>query len=98
VVFFDETVHVRLSDALALQMLRGAEMLFSAGLSVTFLKRKLTKWHNSGIACCLAGITLVGASSLLSSQQAPDSEPVLVLVGMMLIVIAQVSPAALYLE
>eukprot|EP00884_Botryococcus_braunii_P000695 jgi/Botrbrau1/10626/Bobra.154_1s0015.1 len=71
------------------QMMRGAEMIFSAGLSVTCLKRRLLRWHYIGIACCLAGITLVGASSLLESQSSKGSNPTMVLLGMFLIVIAQ---------
>jgi drug/metabolite transporter (DMT)-like permease len=74
------------------QMLRGAEILFSAIFAVTFLKRSLTKFHYGGIACCLIGIAMVGASSLLSpggSSQASD--PSMVLLGMGLIIVAQVT-------
>lgn len=67
-------------------------MLFSAGLSVTVLRRRLMRWHYIGIGCCLLGITLVGASSLQASQSSKDSSPSLVLMGMLLIVIAQVWP------
>lgn len=74
------------------QMLRGAEILFSAIFAVAFLKRRLTKFHYGGIACCLVGIGMVGASSLLSpggSAQSADAGKVLL--GMILIVVAQVT-------
>lgn len=74
------------------QMLRGAEILFSAIFAVAFLKRSLTKWHYGGIACCLVGIGMVGASSLLSpGGSAQSSDAGKVLLGMVLIVVAQVS-------
>lgn len=78
------------------QMLRGAEMLFAALFAVVFLKRPLNKCHMGGIACCIAGITLVGVSSLLSgegssSHQVPTSK---ILFGMALIVLSQAVQAA----
>lgn len=72
------------------QMLRGAEILFSAIFAVTFLKRKLYKLHYIGIAFCLAGITMVGASSLLTPSGDATSDAGKVLLGMALIVVAQV--------
>lgn len=74
------------------QMLRGAEILFSAIFAVTFLKRPLNKLHYGGIAGCLAGICLVGASSLLSPGSGGSSQAGMVLLGMALIVVAQVGP------
>ena len=71
-------------------MLRGAEILFSAIFAVTFLKRPLNKLHYGGIAGCLAGICLVGASSLLSPGGGGSSQAGMVLLGMALIVVAQV--------
>ena len=35
------------------QMMRGAEMLFAALFSVTFLHRKLNRHHIMGILCCV---------------------------------------------
>lgn len=72
------------------QMLRGAEILFSAIFAVTFLKRKLYKRHYIGIAFCLVGITMVGASSLLTPSGDASSDADKILLGMVLIVIAQV--------
>lgn len=35
------------------QMMRGAEMIFAAGLGIVFLKRHLNRWHFGGILCCV---------------------------------------------
>ncbi|EIE22282.1 hypothetical protein COCSUDRAFT_42626 [Coccomyxa subellipsoidea C-169] len=51
------------------QMLRGAEILFSAIFAVAFLKRSLNRRHYIGIAFCLVGISMVGASSLLKPTE-----------------------------
>ncbi len=78
------------------QMLRGAEILFSALFAVLFLKRKLNKLHYLGIAACTVGIVIVGSSSLLSSDDGKDKSNAMggdaskVLLGMLLIVLAQV--------
>lgn len=71
-------------------MLRGAEILFSAIFAVTFLKRALNKLHYCGIAGCLVGICMVGASSVLSPSGGGSSDTGMVLLGMGLIVFAQV--------
>ncbi len=71
-------------------MLRGAEILFSAIFAVAFLKRSLNKFHYCGIAGCLVGICMVGASSLLSPSGGGSSDTGMVLLGMGLIVVAQV--------
>ena len=71
-------------------------MLFAAFFSITFLKRKLNKYHLLGLLCCLLGITLVGSSSLLSgegsSTQVISQEQMLM--GMGLIIISQAVQAA----
>jgi Nucleotide-sugar transporter len=78
------------------QMLRGAEMLFAALFAVVFLKRSLNKYHYSGIACCIAGITLVGTSSLMSGEGSATHavDPAQILFGMTLIVASQAVQAA----
>lgn len=78
------------------QMLRGAEMLFAALFAVFFLKRSLNKFHYRGIGCCIAGITLVGVSSLLSGEGSASHEisPGRILFGMTLIVLSQAVQAA----
>ena len=90
------TIGGRYVTASVYQMLRGAEILFSAIFAVAFLHRSLNRLHYGGIACCLVGITLVGASTLLGSSQSseedssPSASPGQVFMGMALIVIAQV--------
>ena len=81
------------------QMLRGAEILFSALFAVVFLHRKLNRLHYLGIATCTAGIVIVGASSLLGGSKDEESNDASsdaskVLLGMLLIVIAQARPTA----
>ncbi|CAK0780911.1 hypothetical protein CVIRNUC_005219 [Coccomyxa viridis] len=99
-MFFDLTATLLMSIGLlyvtasVYQMLRGAEILFSAIFAVTFLKRPLNKLHYGGIAGCLAGICLVGASSLLSPGSGGSSQAGMVLLGMALIVVAQAVQAA----
>lgn len=78
------------------QMMRGAEMLFAALFAVVFLRRSLNRYHLLGLLCCVVGITLVGASSLLSgqgsaSQQISNSQ---ILMGMGLIILSQSVQAA----
>jgi len=78
------------------QMLRGAEMLFAALFAVVFLKRSLNKWHYGGIACCIAGITMVGVSSLMAGEGSASHEVSTeqILFGMTLIVLSQAVQAA----
>lgn len=78
------------------QMLRGAEMLFAAFFAVTFLKRKLNRYHFGGIGCCIIGITLVGVSSIMAGEGSAshDVQPMKILLGMLLIVASQAVQAA----
>ena len=78
------------------QMMRGAEMLFAALFAVLFLRRKLNKWHLGGIGCCVAGIGLVGAASVLSGEgsQTRAVSTRDMLLGMALIIGSQAVQAA----
>lgn len=73
------------------QMMRGAEMLFAALFAVTFLDRKLNRFHLGGILCCIIGISLVGSSSIMSGEgsatQVVSKEQMLF--GMGLIILSQ---------
>jgi drug/metabolite transporter (DMT)-like permease len=78
------------------QMMRGAEMIFAALFAVVFLKRTLNKMHFLGLACCIAGIALVGSASLFSgegsaSHEIPTSK---IAIGMALVVASQAVQAA----
>lgn len=78
------------------QMMRGAEMLFAALFAILFLARRLNKFHFGGIACCVVGIALVGASSVLSGQggTAVAVTQGQIILGMTLIVMSQAVQAA----
>lgn len=41
------------------QMMRGAEMLFAAFFAITFLGRKLNRYHALGIVCCVVSDSVV---------------------------------------
>lgn len=82
-------------------MVRGTEILFTAALSSLVLHRKLNKENVWGLALCLAGILLVGASSLLTSDdrtkflaKGTSPSPGDTLLGMLLIVIAEAVQAS----
>lgn len=77
--------------------MRGAEMLFAALFSVTFLGRTLNKLHYAGIGCCVAGIAAVGAASVLSGEGSSRTRtvpPAEMLAGMGLIIASQAVQAA----
>lgn len=78
------------------QMMRGAEMLFAALFAVVFLKRTLNKYHFVGIGCCITGIGMVGAASILSGEgSASHAVPTYqIAMGMGLIVASQAVQAA----
>ena len=40
------------------QMLRGSEIVFTALLTVVFLRRRLTAWHTGGLALVVTGEVL----------------------------------------
>lgn len=78
------------------QMLRGALVLWVGVFSVLFLHRKLTKAQWTALATVMAGIAVVGCSSLIGAQKeaienaAKDEPAVSPLAGVCLIIIAQV--------
>lgn len=83
------------------QMCRGTEIVFTALLSVAFLKRKLSAEHLAGLGLCTLGIVLVGWSSVLSSkdgdaQQGVGAHPTRAqtLTGIALIVLAEAVQAS----
>ncbi len=49
-------------------MLRGSIIIFTATLSVIFLKRKLHLFHLIGLALTITGVTVVGLASILSTE------------------------------
>lgn len=82
-------------------MVRGTEILFTAALSALVLHRKLNRQNLWGLALCLTGILLVGASSVMTSDKqdlflteksSPSARDTLL--GMLLIVIAEAVQAS----
>jgi drug/metabolite transporter (DMT)-like permease len=78
------------------QMLRGSMVIFSAILSVIFLKRRLWSYNWVGIGCVLTGLVLVAIACLMGhstpgKQHATASEE---LIGILLVVGAQVIQAS----
>ena len=56
------------TSASVFQMLRGSIIVFTALLSVIFLKRKLWGYHYIGLLLTIAGVTLVGMSSIMGAK------------------------------
>jgi len=79
------------------QMLRGAEIIFAAILSVLFLKRSMLAFNLLGIALCVIGVTFVGLANVWGSSSEPSSsnnDTGLVVFGMALVLGGQVVQAA----
>lgn len=55
------------------QLLRGAEMVFSAIFAVVFLRRKFLIFHWLGVLMCTLGIVLVGLASVWGSESQPTN-------------------------
>ena len=80
------------------QMLRGSMIIFSACLSVVFLRKKLHAYHWTGVGICCLAIVLVGYSNMMASSALGVSESSIpqskVVFGMALIVLGQVIQAS----
>eukprot|EP00932_Pfiesteria_piscicida_P020437 SRR837773.7243.p2 GENE.SRR837773.7243~~SRR837773.7243.p2 ORF type:complete len:434 (+),score=171.34 SRR837773.7243:138-1304(+) len=84
------------------QLLRGAEMVFSAIFAVVFLRRKFLIFHWLGVVLCTVGIILVGLASVWGSESQPTNANAssqeenvnLMLLGMALALGGQVVQAA----
>ena len=73
------------------QMLRGAMLVWTAILSIIFLRRRLTLLNYGGIALCVLGIALVGIANILSERN-PSSRSDTVF-GILIILLGQVLQA-----
>lgn len=69
-------------------MLRGAQLIFTALLSIIFLKKRLDKYNWCGIALSLSGIIIVGGSNVLAESN-PTSQQQQVF-GVVIIVVGQI--------
>jgi len=71
------------------QMLRGANIIFSASLSVLFLGRKMRGYNWLGIGTVVFGVSLVGFSNFLTARNTVDLSSGGTLFGMGMTVLAQ---------
>ena len=62
-------------------MLRGAIIVFTALLSVAFLRRSIANKSWFGIACVVAGLVLVGVSDIVFSSKDSSHGPNAIITG-----------------
>ncbi|CAF1196681.1 unnamed protein product [Didymodactylos carnosus] len=80
------------TTASSFQMLRGSVMIFTALLSIIFLKKKLTLYNWIGLLTVVAGLTVVGVSDILFDKS--DIKLVYKIAGDLLILVAQIFTAS----
>jgi len=78
-----------LSYASVFQMLRGSTIIFTAVLSCIFLGRKQPLFQWVSIAIVMLGIAVVGVASVLSKPATTNKDESSVLIGDLLIIVAQ---------
>lgn len=88
------------------QMLRGSMVVFSAILSLIFLKKKYYCYHWTGVTLVTIGLVVVAASSLMNTDVKPSEEPsaeptenpktktLMVVMSIILVVLAQIIQAS----
>ena len=76
------------------QMLRGMIIIFTAGMSIMFLKRKLYRHHWSSMTVIFIGVTLVGVAALTEEQRDDTKTSVL---GIIVMIVAQFFSACLFI-
>lgn len=80
------------------QMLRGAEIIFAALLTVLVLKRPLFCFHWLGVFFALVGISCVSAATIMGTAVSPDADDAgaahLVAIGVAVTLLSQVVQAA----
>jgi len=89
------TVGMQYMDSAVWQMLRSSIIIFSAILSVCFLKRRLQPFHWLATAIVFVGLVLVGLASMLDADQSETSSggSSQMLLGFVLVVGAQLVSA-----
>jgi len=91
-------VGILYNSASVFQMLRGSMIIFSACLSVVFLRKKLHAYHWTGVGICCLAIVLVGYSNMMASSSTEATASTVprskVVFGMALIVLGQVIQAS----
>lgn len=80
------------------QMFRSSIVVFTATLSVLFLKRKVYRHHKLSIVAIVLGLFLVGLSTLLRESDTSPSKKTAAqtALGIILLLIAQLSGASSY--
>lgn len=74
------------------QMLRGAQLVFTALLSIIFLNRRLTRLNYAGISLCMFGIVFVGLANVWGEDGAKSKKDTFF--GIMVILAGQVLQAS----
>jgi len=74
------------------QMLRGAQLIFTALLSIIFLKRKLDKFNWAGITISVTGIMLVGMANVYAEKNPKSQQEQFF--GVMIIILGQIMQAS----
>ncbi|XP_067945965.1 solute carrier family 35 member F6-like isoform X1 [Watersipora subatra] len=88
-------IGLNMTDASSFQMLRGAVIVFTALLSVTFLGRSISKQMWLGILFVILGLVVVGLADFFQPKDPNDvTDTNLVITGDLLIVIAQIITAS----
>jgi drug/metabolite transporter (DMT)-like permease len=74
IAFFEQLMNVGLiyTAASVYQMLRGAVVIFTGVFSYFFLKRRMTRWQWISLFLVVAGVSIVGLSSVLYPQERPS--------------------------
>ncbi|XP_012273941.1 solute carrier family 35 member F6 [Orussus abietinus] len=85
-------IGLNMTYASSFQMLRGASIIFTGILSVSFLERKLKYREWSGIVMVTLGLALVGISDFVT-KETDDTDSNSIIAGDLLIVCAQVITA-----
>merc|ERR1712054_687638 len=77
-----------LTSSSVYQMLRGAIVVFTALLSVVWLRKRLCMFHWAGVWTVVLGVCIVGAQKILQGGSTAGSQSAMIL-GMILILVAQ---------
>ena len=80
------TLGLILIDASVYQMMRGGLIFLTAISSIIFLKARLHRHHWTALVAIISGVTLVGLSSILKSENKNNSN---VILGISLLLLSQ---------
>ena len=73
-------------------MLRGMKIIFTAALSILFLKKRLFRHHWTSIAFIFIGLILVGVAVLTSATSSIETKPL----GIIILLVAAAFSSCLY--